>query len=148
MALLNHTTTISVDKTLGEIHRILSGHGARQIITDYDADGNPSAIAFTIATPIGPKEFRLPANLDGIWRVLTDQYNDGRVQRRFTTREQAARVGWRIVKDWLQAQIAIIEAGMASMDEILLPYMLAPTGRTVYEEYLDSRLLLPSAQEG
>ena len=36
MALLNYSTTISVDKTLGEIQGLLARHGARSIYTDYD----------------------------------------------------------------------------------------------------------------
>jgi len=141
--ILNYTTQITVDKTLGEIAKILSSHGARRIVTDYDEQGNPSAVAFTIETAIGAREFRLPANIPGVWRTLTRQQQSGKVQPRFATKEQAARVGFRILKDWIEAQVAIIEAGMAPLDEIMLPYMLAPSGRTVYEEFADSRLALP-----
>lgn len=146
MALLNHTTSIAVDKTLGEITRILASHGARRITIDYDAQRVPSAVEFLIATPIGDQAFRLPANIDGVWKTLTRQWENGQVQRRFSTKEQAARVSFRILKDWLEAQVAIIEAGMASLDEVLLPYLLAPSGRTVYEEFANQRLALPAAR--
>lgn len=151
MPILNYTTTIAVDKTMGEITRLLSSHGARRVMIDYDGQGNPQAVAFRIVTPFGEQAFRLPANLDGVWRVLTNQHEAGKVQPRFATREQAARVGWRIIKDWLGAQMAIIEAGVASADEVFFPYLLSQDGRTTaYEVFTDRQmpLLLPAAQEG
>ncbi len=146
VAIKDQTTTISVDKTLAEITRLLGAHGARRITIDYDGKGNPSALAFSIDTPLGERAFLLPANVDGVWRALTKGYEEGRVQRRFASREQAARTAFRILKDWLEAQVAIIDAGMASMDEALFAYLLAPTGRTAYVEYTEQRLLLPEAR--
>jgi hypothetical protein len=142
-AILNYTTSIAVDKTTGEITRILREHGASRVTIDYDQQGNPSALAFWMGTARGDHEFRLPANIPGVWRALTRQQQSGAIPPRLATKEQAARVGWRIVKDWLEAQIAIIEAGMATVDEVLLPYLLAPSGRTVYEEFVAHRLALP-----
>lgn len=46
--------------------------------------------------------------------------------------EQAHRTAWRIVKEWVVAQMALIETGMVDMEEVFLPYMLIGN-RTVYE---------------
>lgn len=145
MALLNYTTTIAVDKTLGEIQAVLRRSGARSILIDYDDRGVPTSVAFTVVTSIGEQAYRLPANLDGIFRTLTAQNARGAVPRRFVTREQAARVGWRILKVWIEAQMAIVASGMVSLDEVFLPYMLAPSGQTVHQVYSDRRLALPPA---
>lgn len=51
----------------------------------------------------------------------------------WSTPEQAARVAWRIAKDWLEAQAALIDAEMALLDEVMLPYMLGDRGQTVYD---------------
>lgn len=147
IALLNYTTTIAVEKSLGEIHRILARAGAKSVLTDYE-QGEPSAIAFVIPTAFGDRPFRLPANINAVLRVLERQYEGGRVQRRFVTQEQAARVGWRIVKDWLEAQLAIIETEMVSFDEIFLPYLLNRNGKTLYELMVEQRLALPEPREG
>lgn len=80
--------------------------------------------------------------------TLTQQADAGAVRRSFVTRKHARRVAWRILKDWIEAQAAIIEAGMATFDDVLLPYMLAPGGQTVYELYADRRLALPAAKGG
>ena len=40
-------------------------------------------------------------------------------------RQQAIRTSWRTLKDWVEAQMALLETGMVTMDEIFLPYMLS-----------------------
>jgi hypothetical protein len=145
MALLNYTTTVSVDKTLTEIQRMLVRAGAMSIMVDYDR-GNPTSISFLIETEFGPRGFRLPANIDAVWRTLTDQWHKGRVQRRFTTKEQAARVGWRIIKDWLEAQLALIETRMVSLAQVMLPYMQVDGQKSLYDAMRDRQLALPAAE--
>jgi len=69
-----------------------------------------------------------------------------KVQARYATPEHAERVAWRIVKDWLEAQLAIIRTEMATLDQVMLPYMRADDGRTVYELYRDQALALPAGE--
>jgi len=57
-------------------------------------------------------------------------------------REQAERVAWRIVKDWVEAQMAILESEMVQMDEIFLPYMVNNNGQTFFEAYRNNQLML------
>jgi len=52
---------------------------------------------------------------------------------KYRTREHAARVAWRICKDWIEAQLAIVDAEMADMMEIFLPYAQTESGETLYE---------------
>ncbi len=134
MGLPTYTTSIDVNKTLGEIQAMLSRARARSITVDYDGDGNPTAVSFVVQTSGGERAFELPANIESVWKTLTEQYRTGQVQRRFTTREQAARVGWRIVRNWLEMQLAMIEVGMASLEQVMLPYVLMDSGKTLYAE--------------
>ena len=136
MPILNYTTKVDVYVTIGEIQRQLVKHGARKIVQDYDDAGRITSISFLIDTPSGPRGIRLPANVDTVVRVLTKQ----KVK---ADREQAERIAWRIVKDWVEAQMAILEAEMVSMDEEFLPYMLDGSGeRTFFEAYRANQLLL------
>lgn len=143
-ALLNYTTQIDVHKTLGEIQGLLAKAKARRISIDYE-NGEPVGVSFVIETPIGLQPFRLPMNGEAVFKVLSRGYQRGNVQRRFVTREQAARVGWRIIKDWLAAQVAIIETEMVTLDEVMLPYLVHESGKTLYEAFRDSQLALPAA---
>ena len=141
--LLNYSTTIDVHKTLGEIQGALAKAKARNISIDYE-NGEPTAVGFTIETPLGVQPFRLPMDADAIFKTILRQYNSGQVQKRFVTREQAARVGWRIIKDWLLAQIAIVETEMVAIHEVMLPYMVAPNGQTFFQAWEDQQLALPA----
>jgi hypothetical protein len=44
-------------------------------------------------------------------------------------------VAWRIIKDWVEAQMAILESQMVQMEEIFLPYMVNRQGQTFFEAY-------------
>lgn len=143
MPILNYTTTINADKTLGEIQRILASNGAKSIQVDY-TNGRPTAVAFFAETPIGERAFVLPANVDGVWQTLVQQNRRGKVPARFATKDQASRVAWRIIKDWIAAQMAIIEAGMVTLDQVMLPYMQVGD-QSFYDAVRQNQMALPPA---
>ena len=60
--LLNYTTSIAIEQTIGEILGMLVKGGASRITTDYEA-GQPVGVAFTINTPYGVRGYRLPASI-------------------------------------------------------------------------------------
>lgn len=135
MPLLNYTTKVDIFTTLGQIQGQLVRHGAKSILQEYDDKQRIVAVSFVLESPLGVHGYRLPANAEAVLRVLTKQ----KVK---ADREQAERVAWRIVKDWVEAQMAILESEMVSMEEIFLPYMLAPNGETVYQLAVNNQLLL------
>lgn len=147
MPLLNYTTTIDPAKTIGEIQRCLVGIGARQFLVEYGDAGIPVRVCFAIKTAFGERSFRLPANLAAVEKTLADQARRKKVARKFATADQAARVAWRILKDWVEAQAAIVETGMVSPDEVFLPYMIDGTGRTVYQFMREAQMALPAPED-
>lgn len=142
MPLLNYSTTVPVVRTIAQITEILAKSGARQVLTDYSVTGVPIGIAFAVDTPTGLQNYHLPVDVAAIAQVMK---NDRNISPRFRTPEQAERVGWRITKDWLEAQLAIIATRMVTFDQVMLPYMAAGGGRTVYDLYLAQQLALPAA---
>lgn len=146
MALLNYTTVIDVFKTLGEVQQLLTKSGARKIMVDYDEKGVPVKLSFLIPTIYGDLGYQLPARIDNVFAVLQKQYSQNKVPRKYVSMEQAGRVGWRIVKDWLEAQVAFIESEMVTLDQVLLPYMTARGDKTVYELMQEQRMALPSGK--
>ena len=135
MPLLNYTTKVNVYTTIGEIQGQLVRHGAKKIMQDYDDDGHISALSFLIDTPNGRRGIRLPANVEAVARVLEKQ----RVKCDYG---QAERVAWRIIKDWIEAQMAILESEMVQLDEIFLPYMVNDKGQTLFECYQNNQLAI------
>ncbi len=148
MPLMNYTTTIEAIKTVGEIQGILAGHGAKSIKTDYSADGQVEALSFLVLTLHGEVGIRLPVDPDAVLRVLTKQNRLGRVPKRYLNHAQAVRIAWRIVKDWIEAQMAILETEMVKMEQIFLPYVITQGGRTLYEAMSDRHFQLGPGEGG
>ena len=149
MPIANYTTEVVPEKSIGEIQHMLVSHGASHILTDYK-DGKPAGIAFIIATPYGDRPFRLPANIDKVGEVLLRQLESStyrqwdtryQEQRRAKLKVQAARVAWRILRDWVRAQMAILETEMVTIDQVFLPYMEVGN-KTLYEHMVAHQLQL------
>lgn len=132
MAILNYTTQIAVEKTSAEIQKMLARAGAQAVLCEFDLDGVMTAMSFRLNTVHGVVSFRLPANIDGVEAAMR---RDSSVPKRLKTREQAGRVAWRVVKDWIEAQLAIVTAEMANLVEVFLPYAQNEKGETVYQAF-------------
>lgn len=130
MAILNYTTSINSEKSIGEIQKCLVKHGANKIVTDY-TNGIPISVTFCLDLNGNTVAFSLPANNDGVLRSMK---NDRKIPKSKCTAEQAQRVAWRIVKDWVEAQMAIVEAQLAEMSEVFLPYIITKSGNTLFTE--------------
>lgn len=144
MPILNYTTKVPADKTASEIMAMLAAHGARQVMMDFGDDHQPVALKWRLETGGDSLAFSLPINVDKVFEVLTRQrVLTNSPDRR---REQAQRTAWRIVKEWVGAQLALIETEMVSMDEVFLPYMLAGE-RTLYQVLVENRFrALPTVE--
>jgi hypothetical protein len=95
MPLLNYTTSVPVNRTVGLIQRLLVEAGARQVMTSHNEVGQPIGFAFAINTVLGLRHFHLPVNADRVETVLK---REG-VRPSLSTPEHSERVAWRIVKD-------------------------------------------------
>lgn len=150
MPILNYTTSISADKTVGEIQKLLAEHGASRIAVDYE-NGRPSGITFGLVTPHGPRGFALPVDIGAMHGLLKKEDDAGRLRSGTrairSSREQAERVAWRVLKDWVAAQMTMVQSQMASMDQVMLPY-LQTDGRTLYAAYVESENLALAASPG
>lgn len=138
MAILNYTTQIAFEKTIGEIQKCLVSHGATKVITDYH-NNLPTGVTFCLMISGNMVAFCLPANYEGVLRAMK---KDKKVPYRLCNEEQALRVSWRIVKDWVEAQMAIVEAQLADVAEVFLPYAVTKNGNTLYKEIQTNGTLL------
>jgi hypothetical protein len=141
--LKNYTTGVPAEKSISEIETLLVQFGATQILKDYLSDGTVQAIMFKI----GEHGFKLPANVEGVKKVLTagKQVRYGRDMA--TGRdEQAKRTAWRMIKDWTHAQLSLIKSGQAQPEQALLPYMWDGT-QTLYEKLSRQNFALEEAPE-
>jgi hypothetical protein len=94
--------------------------------------------------------FQLPVRIDPVFKILNGRRRSAyeRQESAGKDRAQAERVAWRQLYRWAQAQLALVDAGMAAAREIFLPYLLDHEGRTVYEIFEEKRFkALPPAKE-
>ena len=149
MGILNFSTTIPVEKTVAEIEKLLSQNKAQRILKEFDGAGSLTSISFIISTEYGPMPIKLPMNVRAVMQVINNQAREYTVRGRTKSRlvpkrfiddmEQAKRVGWRIIKDWLEAQCALLQLQMVKVQEIFLPYVVMKDGKTFYEQIEDRK---------
>lgn len=145
---LNYSTEVQASKTAGEIQVLLVAHGASAILTVYGDGGTIQAISFKVRTPQGEVSIRLPIDREATLRVLRRLWNEGKIPHRYADPGQAERVAWRVVKDWVAAQMALLETEQVRMEQIFLPYVLTPQGKTIYEVAVQSGFLaLPEGKK-
>ena len=137
MPILNYTTTIKPIKTIGEITQALVERKANKIVVDYE-NTIPVALTFQLVHKSTPILFSLPANVEGVYECLKKQ----KVPKKYQTKDQASRTAWRILKVWIDAQMAIIDAEIVTPAQVFLPYAVTKSGNTLYEEIESTNLLL------
>jgi hypothetical protein len=147
--LMNYTTEVAVDKTVGEITSILVRAGARSIQTDFNYDGHISGMSFVVKTNFGNRAFHVPVQSERVQKVLQREVEGMRThtsKAMLTSPEHAERVAWRILKDWLEAQMTLVTLQLIGLDQAMLGFMVVRQGdnRTAYELYADEQLALPS----
>ena len=145
MAILNYTTTVDSFKTVSEIEYILMKHGAKAILKDYD-NGSLIGLSFLIDRNGQQIPIRLPAKINQCLSVLEKEKKASPGKRIISTYEQAEKVAWRILKDWVEAQMALIDIDMAQIEEIFLPYIQTNSGKTVYQLMEDKKFFLDNKE--
>ena len=145
--LFTYTTKIDAVKTIAEIQANLVAHGAKSVMANYTDDGKIEALSFKIITPEKQAmAIRLPCDPRPVYEVLKQQYNERLIPRGFVEEDQALRVAWRIVKYWIEAQMALLETQMVSMEQIFLPYAIVKGGRTLFESMKKDKFALLDAK--
>ncbi len=141
MAILNYTTTVDSFKTVSEIEYILMKHKAKSIMKNYEGE-SITGLSFLIDTGAQQIPVKLPVKTDECLKVLKKEKRENPRKQIKDTREQAERVAWRILKDWVEAQMALLDIEMVRFEEIFLPYIETKNGQTIYERLEGEQFLL------
>ncbi len=141
MAILNYTTQIDAFKTVSEIEYILMKHKAKSIMKNYEGE-TISGLSFLIDTGRQQVPVKLPVRIDECLEVLKREKKNSPRSNIKATREQAERVAWRILKDWIESQMALLDIEMVRFEEIFLPYIELQGGETIYEKLNRQQFLL------
>jgi hypothetical protein len=66
---------------------------------------------------------RLPANPDGVYDMLRSKVKRPRSGTLQKLRDQATRTAWKLVQDWVEVQMSLIEMQQAEFLQVFLPYV-------------------------
>lgn len=138
--LKNYTSTVPAERSIAYIEKSLAQHGASMIVKVYDDDGAVTSIAFEIECKGKNLAFRLPSQIEACAKTL--EANLPRRARPETVRrigEQAARTAWKILADWVDAQMAMIDLAQVELLEVFLPYTYDPVKRQTYFQSIKAR---------
>ena len=58
---------------------------------------------------------------------------------------QAYRTAWANIRDWLDAQMALIQTQQVKIEEVFLPYMAVGKEKTLFQQMEERQFLLPSS---
>lgn len=124
MPFKNYSTTISAAKTVGEIQELLAAAGC-DATWIRNEKGLPNVIEFEYKG----SAYRFESQAVNVLKRLERQ----RVEGRYRSLEHATRVYWRCVKDWLEAQLALIDAGAVDLQEVFFAWEKLSNDQTFYQ---------------
>lgn len=135
MPLKNYTSTVPASQSQAHIEKCLVKHGAREILKLYDDDHRVIGFKFIVTIDAQKVPFHLPARVKRCEDVL---YGETSSRTRPETLKkipaQAERTAWKIVLDWVEAQMAMIELAQVDFMEVFLPYVWdARNEQTIYQ---------------
>lgn len=142
----NYTSQVSVEKTISLIERFLAKAGASNILKNYEG-GEISSISFTLFDPMSRKTvfIRLPARVGAVEKILYRKIKRPRNETIKRIRDQAARTAWKLMLDWIEVQLSLIEMEQVEALQVFLPYIWDGQ-KTLYAAIKENNFkFLPSA---
>jgi hypothetical protein len=126
-------TTVSVEKSRGEIETILARYGAHQFMYGWSREG--AMIAFVISIEGSGQDrqvrFVLPLPSRDERRFTHHSRGSRTADEAERQWEQACRQAWRALALVVKAKLEAVESGIAVFEDEFLAYIVLPDGSTV-----------------
>ena len=146
--LFMETTGIDAGRSAAEIVGELVKAGATAVNTDYE-DGEIVGLRWVMKVRGVDQLFSMPVRVAPVEKLLLSRrkgFIDAEARQRI--HEQARRVAWRQLLRWTQAQMAMIQCGMAESGEVFFAYLQSPGGASIFEVFAEQGLrMLPRGEE-
>ncbi len=134
--LKNYSTEVPAQKTVSEIEDLLVKNTVTDTWKEYDASGHIISLNFAVMTEFGKVPFKLKINVEVIRQLLAEQKRAGLIdisKKDAADIEYARNVGWRILKDLIDAQMAVVAIKMRKVEQIFLADICSQNGKTFFE---------------
>jgi hypothetical protein len=119
----NYTSNVPVERTVARIEAVLAKAGARSIQKDYQ-DGELIALSFAVQLPDHkPVNVRLPVNAEAVFQAMRRNMKRPRAGSLQKLIDQSLRTSWKLMQDWVEVQLSLIEMQQADFLQVFLPYV-------------------------
>ena len=127
----NYTSSVPVERTISMIEKELVKIGVSNIEKNYN-NGIPEGIIFSIKMP-KKISFKIPANIESAFEIIKT-IPGYKTKKNDWLLLQAGRTAWRIVLNWVEVQVAMVQLKQADAMQVFLPYVYdKKLNQTFYE---------------
>ena len=125
-----HTTTIPAGTTATQIGDLLRRYGCRRYAVEWDDNGDPMAVWFTMHDPIMQRmvDFKMSAQVEGV------------EARRVSRSAPALDIAWRQLHAWVELSLEIIENGVRHFHEVFAADLIGEGGERAGDMILQRAL--------
>lgn len=128
----NYTSSVPVERTVSYIEQELVKIGVSHIEKNYD-NGSITGILFSIDKPKRIR-FKIPADIDAAFEIIKT-IPEYRSKNEEWLKAQAQRTAWRLVYNWVEVQVAMVQLKQAQAMQVFLPYVYdAARDQTFFEK--------------
>ncbi|MCP4259131.1 MAG: hypothetical protein GY774_16725 [Planctomycetes bacterium] len=136
----NYTSSIPASRSVQYIENKLVVHGAKQIMKEYDDDKRLAAICFIIMVEGKELPFKLPARTEQCEAILLSRIKRPTEGTHKRVKEQAERTAWKLLRDWTDVQMSLVELGQVDILEVFLSFAYdVVEGKTYFEKLKDRK---------
>lgn len=147
MSLKNKTS--KGKNTFEKIQMLLAQNGAKKVMFDYANDGTLEAISFALEVNGKIVGFRLPALTENVVEIMYGGKDRWGNKKKITDlqKEQAYKTAWANIRDWIDAQMALVQTRQVEVAQVFLPYMVMQGNQTLYEKVVSNPSFLLGSGE-
>lgn len=129
----NYTSQVPASRSVNHIEEQLVKHGAKNILKLYESE-KLVGVAFIVSVNGLDMSFRLPARIDRVEKQLRELVRHPRSGTMGRIAIQAERTAWRLLADWVDVQMSLIELDQAELVEVFMPYIYDYTKNQTFFE--------------
>ena len=138
----NYTSNVPPERSVNHIEKVLVAHGARNIMKTYTPDARLGGLSFVISLNGADRPFKVPARIDRVEARLRARVKKPRKGTLNRVSEQAERTAWKILADWVDIQMSLIDLDQAEFLEVFLPYVHTGREQTFFEKIKEGSMRL------
>lgn len=126
-------TSVPVEKTRGEIEKLLSKHKCLKFMAGVDHEAHRATVQFHAHNRIVRFEIALPNAADPKYKRLNNSYLQRSATGVAKVVEQEERTRWRALLLVIRAKLEAVESCIATFEDEFLAHTVLPNSQTVAE---------------